>query len=176
MERFFVVPVFAWKCQQASPGRVVDAQVDGSLTPMIGVTSAGTGGTMPMTATVLARGVVVVAGPDLDPTLGPGPDPGPGPGLVDTAIALTHAVVATAGAVADLHPIPDAGAGLAPKPVPSQGLQREVAPDLDLGLALRPGDGPSPDPAQDQSQPITRGAVVPVQQVQTEALAQQMTE
>lgn len=57
-----MVPVFAWKCQQASPGRVVDAQADGSLTPMIGVTSVGTGGTMPMTATVLARGEVVAAG------------------------------------------------------------------------------------------------------------------
>lgn len=51
----FVVPVFVWRCQQASPGRAVGAPADASLTPMIGVTSAGTGATMPMTAIASAR-------------------------------------------------------------------------------------------------------------------------
>lgn len=46
------------KCQQASPGRAVGALADGSLTPMIAVISVGTGVTMPMTATALAREVV----------------------------------------------------------------------------------------------------------------------
>lgn len=59
---FFVVPVFVLKCQQASPGRAVGALADGSLTPTIGVTSVGTGATMPMTATALAREVVAAAG------------------------------------------------------------------------------------------------------------------
>lgn len=53
-----MVPVFAWNCQQASPGRAVGALADGSLIPMIGVTSVGTGATMPMTATALAKEVV----------------------------------------------------------------------------------------------------------------------
>lgn len=53
-----MVPVFVWKCQQASPGRVVGAQADGSLIPMIGVTSVETGATMHMTATALAREAV----------------------------------------------------------------------------------------------------------------------
>lgn len=53
-----MVPVFVWKCQRASPGRAGDVLADGSLTPMIGVTSVGTGATMPMTAIALAREVV----------------------------------------------------------------------------------------------------------------------
>lgn len=52
-----VVPVFAWRCPLASPGRVVGAPVAASLTPMIGVTSVGTGATMPTTATATAREV-----------------------------------------------------------------------------------------------------------------------
>lgn len=57
-----MVPVFVWRCQQASPGRAVGAQADASLTPMIGVTSVETGATMPMTATALAREEAVAAG------------------------------------------------------------------------------------------------------------------
>lgn len=55
-------PVFAWRCQQASPGKAAGAPVDASLTPMIGVTSVGTGATMPTTATGLAREEGVAAG------------------------------------------------------------------------------------------------------------------
>lgn len=55
---FSVVPVFVWKCQRASPGRVVGARAGDSLIPMIGVTSVEIGATMPMTATALAREAV----------------------------------------------------------------------------------------------------------------------
>lgn len=57
-----MVPVFVLKCQQGSPGRAVGALADDSLTPTTGVTSVGTGATMPMTATALAREVVAAAG------------------------------------------------------------------------------------------------------------------
>lgn len=53
-----MVPVFVWRCQQVSPGRAAGAPVDASLTPMIDVTSVGTGATTPTTATASARGVV----------------------------------------------------------------------------------------------------------------------
>lgn len=89
-----------------------------SLTPMTGVTSVGTGATTPMTATALAREEVVAAA-----GLALGPDLALGPGHVDAAIVLAHAAVATAGAVADLHRIPGAEAGLAPLPALSPGLQ-----------------------------------------------------
>lgn len=117
MERSFVVPVFVWKCQQGCHERAVVAPADASLTPMIGVTSVGTGATMPMTATASAREEAVAAGPARILVLAPGPGP------EVTAIDLAPAAEATAGAVADLHPIPDAGAGLAPQLVQSPGLQ-----------------------------------------------------
>lgn len=53
-----MAPVFVWKCQRAFLGRAGDVLADGSLTPMIDVTSVGTGATMPMTAIALAREVV----------------------------------------------------------------------------------------------------------------------
>lgn len=60
-----MVPVFVWSSRQASPGRAVDAPADASLTPRIGVTSAGTEATTPMTATALAREEAVAAGEGL---------------------------------------------------------------------------------------------------------------
>lgn len=53
-----MVPVFGWRCQQASPERAVGDQAVASSTPTIGVTSAGTGVTTPMTATALASEAV----------------------------------------------------------------------------------------------------------------------
>lgn len=174
MESSFVDPVFVWSCQRASPGRAVGAQADGSLTPMIGVTSVETEAIMLTTAIVSAREAAVAAGLALTQGLAPGPGPGP----VDAVITLVLAAGATAGAAAGLHPIPDAGAGLAlqpvPSPSPSPGLRRGVAPGL--GPVLRQGDALSPDPAHEPRPPTTRGTVVPVQEVQTEALHQQMTE
>lgn len=116
MERSFVVPVFVWKCQRASPGRVVGAPADASSTPMIGATSVGTGATMPMTA-IASASEAVAAGLALALVLAPGPDP------VRGATAPAPAAVATVGVVADLHPIPGTGAGPAHRPVPSRGLQ-----------------------------------------------------
>lgn len=57
-----MVPVFVWRCQQACLGRAVGAPADASSTPMIGVTSVGTGATMPMTVIALAREEAVAAG------------------------------------------------------------------------------------------------------------------
>lgn len=54
----FVVPVFVWRCQQASPERAVGAPVDANLTPMIAVTNVGTGATTPTTAIASAREAV----------------------------------------------------------------------------------------------------------------------
>ncbi len=67
-----MVPVFAWRCQQASRGRAVGAPADASLTPMIGVTSVGTGATTPMTATALASEEAVAAGEGVQSARGHG--------------------------------------------------------------------------------------------------------
>ncbi|XP_039895671.1 serine and arginine rich splicing factor 7a isoform X2 [Simochromis diagramma] len=168
-ERSSVVPVFVWRCQQASPERAVGGQAVASSTPTIGVTSAGTGVTTPMTATALAS-EAVAAGLALDR------DPAPDQGPAGAATALAPAPAAAAGADADRHPIPDAGAGLDPLPAQSPGLQPEVVPGLVLGPVLLPEGALCPDPGHVLSLLTTRGTVVPVRQLQTEALLQQTTE
>lgn len=64
-----MVPVFVWKCQQVCHERAVVAPADASLTPMIGVTSVGTGATMPMIATASAREEAVAAGEGIQSAL-----------------------------------------------------------------------------------------------------------
>lgn len=111
MEKFCVGHAYAWNCQPVCLGSLVTAGPDGArLIRMIDATSAGTGGTMHMTATVTARGVAVVAAD-------PGPDQGPG----DEGIAHDLAVAAVKGGTAP-HLTPGAVAGLALLHGPSLGL------------------------------------------------------